>query len=515
MTAPSSSSPTPAPPPPEEKSWKDYAEPVNSALNIVYKTAIGVGALATFTYLYLISFFPSGLTPGEVIFFVFVALAFSFIYALIIIFGTYSVVWAVQLFLLAMRALAYTPQHLTTLLFMPPPASVTATSKWKDVRANIRQAWHRCRMTSTRTWFDRPDFRRTGLNGLLHGAMSLFLFWSSVLLAFHADARDLLTFLLSCALSGFLVLSILEAPSRAGKTSRQIALRTLLIVLMPIIIVSLYNNGPRPILDIAFQGMGIQVADVSLELPDTEIGALERVSEIVRHPLIDCRRPQPNKLLVHGAEVLWTGVGEHSLVRFVSDKDIRRAPFDPQPTVGYATLKFETKSMNIIKSNPRIDPCFDLPSDLLFDTGKHELGSEAKVRIDALATSISNFGHPEKIVVRGHSDPRRITVGPDGKAIDNQILSERRASAIARQLDAQLNSVLKVKPQGEKTTGDKPNVPVIVHYEGYGSREPKVRCENTKESSRYELDRCNMPNRRVEVRVTYKRDKPSVPAAQD
>lgn len=287
-------------------------------------------------------------------------------------------------------------------------------------------------------------------------------------------------------------------------------MRTLGVVLVPLIIVSFYN-GPRPILDIAFRGLGIQVADVSLELPDTEMGALERVSEVVNHPLIDCRRPQPNRLLVHGAEVLWTGVGEHSLVRFASHRDSRRHLFAPQPEKDFAVLKFETKSMNIIKSNPRIDPCFDLPSDLLFDTGKHELGNEAIERIDALATSISSFGHPEKIVVRGHSDPRSIATGPDGKPIDNQILSERRAAAIARQLDAHFNPALKVKVQGDKPEDAQPDWPVIVRSEGYGSREPKLRCEKTKDMSRYELDRCNMPNRRVEVRVTYKRDKDAAP----
>jgi len=488
--------------------WGKLTEPINSALNIVYKLAISFGAIATFSYLFLIGFFPSGLTPGEVIFFVFIALAFLFTYVLVIVYGTYSAVWLLQLPIFVMRRLAYTRQQMTSLLFMPADAVLPPMSAWAQWR-------RRRRIAVTRMWLNKPCLRWSALDGWFHALASLVLFWWLALIAWRSSSTPLMMFLSSCALSGFLILVILEAPSSAFTTKRQKNARFPAIAFIPLVVVSIYGGGPRPLLDFAFQGLGIQIMDVSLELPDSEAGAIERVADIVGRPLVDCRRPQPNRLLVHGAEVLWTGVGEHSLVRFASHKEIRRAPFDPQPTVGHATLKFDTKSMNIIRSSPPLDPCFDLPSDLLFDTGTHELDSDAKKRIDALAKSISSFGQPEKIVVRGHSDPRRIASGPDGKPIDNQILSERRAAANKQQLDAQFNTVRNEDKKGKTPKDDAVGAPVIVRSEGYGSREPKVQCVKAKDISAYELDRCNKPNRRVEVRVTYRRDKRIVSSSED
>ncbi len=44
-----------------------------------YWITAAVGALTTFAYLWTISFFPSGMTPGEVLYFLFIALAFAIV----------------------------------------------------------------------------------------------------------------------------------------------------------------------------------------------------------------------------------------------------------------------------------------------------------------------------------------------------------------------------------------------------------------------------------------------------
>ncbi len=483
---------------PPRQTWKELTEPISSALNVIYKMAIGVGAMTTFAYLFLIEFFPSGLTPGDVIFFVFIALAFSFAYLLIIVFGTYSAVWILQALILMFRLTAFTPRQITGILFPSEAACPFSESRWQQYSRSFRLA-------TTRMWLNKPSLRCSSLDGWPHALTSFIFFWWVLLIAINSGSSTVVKFLAACGVSGFLILTILEAHPSVFTTTKQKNARFPLIAFLPLAMISLYGGGPRPMLDLAFQGLGIQASNVSLELPDSEAGAIERVANIVGHPLVDCRRPQPSRLLVHGAEVLWTNVGEYSMVRFTSSKELRKSPFDPQPSAGYAILRFETKSMNVIRSHPLIDPCFDLPSDLLFDTGKYELDGAAKERIDTLARSISSLGLPEKVVVRGHSDPRRMTSSLDGKPIDNQILSERRAAAIKQQLDAQFEKISEKETLNTDNKKSVPRVPVIVHSEGYGSREPKVRCEKSKDVSLYELDQCNRLNRRVEIQVMYRR----------
>jgi hypothetical protein len=77
--------------------FKQRTEAASSAMTLVYKLAAGLGALTTFSYLLLIQFFPSGMTPGEVIFFTFIALAFTFTYIVIILYGAFSAIWIAHL----------------------------------------------------------------------------------------------------------------------------------------------------------------------------------------------------------------------------------------------------------------------------------------------------------------------------------------------------------------------------------------------------------------------------------
>ncbi|HEF5869723.1 TPA: hypothetical protein SAY52_000277 [Burkholderia cenocepacia] len=97
-------------------------------------------------------------------------------------------------------------------------------------------------------------------------------------------------------------------------------------------------------------------------------------------------------------------------------------------------------------------------------------------------------GEPKRIVVRGHSDIRRIT-GPLADAVgDNQRLSELRADAVVSMLRRLL------------TYQD-----VEIVAEGAGSREPKIKRPAETAGTRYEIEQCNALNRRVEIRVTYAR----------
>lgn len=469
------------------ENFKKRVEAASTAMNVVYKLAAGVGALTTFGYLLLIQFFPSGLTPGEVIFFVFIALAFAFTYAVILIYGAMASVWIAHLITGLAKLSQFSKRRLLLELFSYPlKDSESVQSKEFAPLANVKQLWRRFRFAATRAAIEDRSLVPSFARGWFYGLISLTLFTLFAITAYEIHLTQFTEFLFACVLAGFVVLMFLD-PRHQAKPSKQAMLsRFIGISIVPLVVVFIYA-GPTTLLNIVFEGLGIRVQDVTIELPETEIGSMERIQELVRRPLLDCRRPQPNKILVHGADILWTGIGEQTLVQFGPGTKPERSFFSPRRSLSpTGTIQFDTKSIRIIKAVPRIDPCFDLSSDLLFETGKYDLGSLATARIKELADSIARFGKPKKIVVRGHSDPRRILIATDGSKIDNQQLSERRAAAIAESLAKFLN-----------------DSKIEIVSEGAGSREPRLTCQQDANTTSYELDQCNKPNRRVEVRVAY------------
>lgn len=403
-------------------------------MNLVYKLAAGIGALTTFAYLLLIQHFPSGLTPGEVIFFAFIALAFSFIYFVILIYGAFASLWILHLIAGFRKLLRFNKRTLISELFSDHAAP--NNFPWlnnQQFLENLRQTWRGLRFSATRRSIEHPSLAPSFAQGWLYGITSLALFSIFAITAYEAQSTQLTEFLFACVFAGFIVLIFLS-PGNSTKQSKQNTLTRIIgISIVPLAILLIYA-GPTALLNIVFEGLGIRSPGVSIELPESESGAIERIQDLVGRPLLDCRKPQPGRLLIHNADILWTGIGEQTLVQFGSGKKPERGFFSPRESASpLGIVKLDTKSIRIIKANPPIDPCFDLPSDLLFDTGRYSLTPQAKKRIEELANSIKKNGQPKQIIVRGHSDPRRIFIA-NGRKMDNQKLSEYRAEAIARLL---------------------------------------------------------------------------------
>ena len=149
------------------------------------------------------------------------------------------------------------------------------------------------------------------------------------------------------------------------------------------------------------------------------------------------------------------------------------------------TIPFEAKHVRPIKASPALDRCFELPSDLLFDTAQFSLSAAALARLERLAANLAPGERVARLHVHGHSDARQLTGTALDKSLDNQKLSEFRARAVGQALQR----ILKLEAD-QITSG------------GAGSREPLVKCERSTVSTRYELEQCNRPNRRVEIKVT-------------
>ena len=423
---------------------------------LTYKLAVAVGAVVTLTYLFDIQFFPSSLTPGEVVFFIFVALTFGFLYCIFLLFGAMSAVWLLQLL------------------------------SWLERRVCRGRTVH-----GQATLFVVP----AGLRGVGYFLLSFSFFLLSLFYAFAPVQPSLRLLITIFFCAGFLTLFIGTAGTQGGiavagaQPKPQRTLAQLAAVFAAPLVLVLFFGPFMKMVHMAFHLLGVRIPDVSIEVPESELGEIERVTEVVGRPILDCRRVAGGRLLVHHADVLWTGVGGVSLVSFSVRTQQETGIFSPEPTIlKVATLRLDAATMRIIKSRPALNPCFDLSNDLLFKTGSDQLLPTAQPRLQALASAILASGTPSDILVRGHSDARPFAGSIAGKGVDNQRLSELRAEAIV--------NVLRTTLAGKNLT---------LTAEGAGAREPRVKCPVEATTTSYETEQCNALNRRVEVRVMYAR----------
>jgi outer membrane protein OmpA-like peptidoglycan-associated protein len=466
---------------------KKWVESFNSLATLLYKIAAAAGAVITFLYLFSIDFFPQGLTPGEVVFFVFVALAFGFLYFVFLLYGAFSSVWIVQ-------AMKYAI-HLARFRASQPLAPVWAKLRSKIAkRRKCSRFWQRTiglgyarfrifRRRATRSALQDFQPLPKALREPFLVVGSFFVFLVMGLSAVAAAVAPMSELLIAFLVGGFVSLSLLPKDTNNQQTPPT-WLRWLLATSLPLLIVVVLAK-PTPLLHMVFQGLGIRVMQATIEVPDSETATFERISELIERPIIDCRRTSERRLLVHGVDVLWNGIGNQVLLGFSVPVRKDRGIFEREKApLKQATIRLNASQVHILRAKPPIDPCFDLPTDMLFETASFKLTGEAMRRLDQLVAAIKSLGTPSELLVRGHSDPRPISNELARSLGDNQRLSERRANTVAQLL------------QDKFSLADEK-----VQFDGIGSREPKIKCPALGTMTRYESEQCNRPNRRVEIRM--------------
>ncbi len=465
-----------------KKRWEAY----NAIASLFYKISAAIGAIVVFAYLFEIEFFPTGLTAAEVIFFIFVAMGFGVVYLVLLGFGAVSAIWLVNLIVWFRNSLRFRRRR-----------GKIGWRSWSILkRWRIRWA-HRVRFRSTR--LSKSGFHplHPELRGVVCTVVSILLCLFLVSLTLTARASSVQRLMGGIFLGGFIALMLSNGDARRGQNrpakkgywTSSAWFRLLLAVVLPLVML-ITLRGAMDLVHVVFQQLGIRMMNVSVEVPVTELESVERISDAVNRPrpLLDCHRSSKgNRLLMHHVNVLWTGVGNTTYLSLEVDTPVRPGWFGPDPKpLQEAMLRLDTSSLHILEARPPLNPCFDLPNDMLFGTAKYELTPEADAALKELVSSIRADGLVERIVVRGHSDSRRIGGQMEREVGDNQRLSERRAEAVAAELKKLLN------------------IPGLnITSEGAGSREPKVNCPAGAATTPYEAQQCNAPNRRVEIRITY------------
>ena len=427
--------------------------------NLLYKFAITAGACITLIYLFSIQFFPAGMTPGEVVFFGFVALTFGILYCLLLFYGAVSSIWFIKVL------------------------------SW------IAHLFRMLRPGSSVVPYTLPAL----INGIEYLVVSVFIFVVAMYIAYMQNDAAVAMLLLTFFTAGFIsiLLATVGRHVPAAGTVSSIPLWRRIIAASTVPLVIVLTIGPTmKMVHMVFEGLGVRNPNVSIEVSETELGEIERIAEVIGRPVLDCRRGPGGRLLVHNADVLWSSIGNVAMVSFSVRTAKDPAYFSAEPKIlREAILRLDATSMRIIKTQPRMDPCFDVSADMLFETGNETLAAAAQASLHSVADAILASGTPSRIIVRGHSDARPLSRSVAGKVVDNQHLSELRADEVAKVLKLLLKA---------------PSVTIV--SEGVGRRDPKVKCVEMAGMTEYELERCHAPNRRVEIRVHYVRN--SKPAQQ-
>ncbi|WP_320534461.1 OmpA family protein [Robbsia andropogonis] len=467
----------------EKISFKDRWDSYNTIASLCYKISAAIGAIVVFSYLFEIRFFPTGLTAAEVIFFVFVAMGFGLVYVMLVGFGAASAIWLINLIVSFRKILRFRRRR-----------GKKGWKSWGAPKRLLLMRVHRFRYKTTRLAKRHYHVLHPELRGIGCTLLSCVLCLVLAILVLSTDVTAIHRLIVGIFVSGFIALSFSYGGDKRGKIQPakkgywNLAWFRLSFATVSPLIMLVALHSAMDLVHVVFQQLGIRIMDVSVEVPVNEIDSITRISEILGRPLVDCHRSaKGDRMLVHHADVLWTGVGSTTYLSFKTNNQGKPAWLGPDISPSkQALLRLDSGSVHIISARPLLNSCFDLPNDMLFKTAGYTLTPKAESTLGAIVTSLQADGQIEQIIVKGHSDSRRITGATEHTVGDNQRLSERRAEVVAAEIKKLID-----------------NRDLDITSEGAGSREPKVTCPTGSSTTLYEAQQCNAVNRRVEIRVKY------------
>lgn len=198
-------------------------------------------------------------------------------------------------------------------------------------------------------------------------------------------------------------------------------------------------------------------------------------------------------MLLHGADVLWTGIGAISLVSFSLRGPDRSTIFGTEQVVRKKTsLRFDSVSSRVITSSPAMDICFDLTHDLGFESHGEELSADIQERLHDVVLTVRGAGVPRSmlVLVQGVGQNVLLPYDKDGNKYLQQ--AQLRARVVA-------NAIRKVMNDD--------NIK-IVSEAGFIAEAERDRvvagpCTSDVRTSSFDWKRCDTPNFQVELHVKY------------
>lgn len=361
---------------------KELIENISSIIGLMAKFITGIGIAVLFSYCFFnIHFFPTGLSVGDSLIFIFSAMGFGIFYLFWLSLGSLGVYFLIYPF---------------------------SRSLGKDDNSNLGKCV-------------------TFIIGFAF-IFSLGFLWFKT-----GEPMSML----APVASGIIILMVTSfwktKPERHTETEimSQSKVRLVLFIFALLLPVLLATTATKLIVSSSIQNIGIRKYNVSLILSKENYSRIENVAKELNIPLFGCSSDS-NKysLIVHNVNVLWHGIGENSLVELSlptsQDKEtVARVELDSK---GVKILEIENplnKNHNTIKS------CFNLNTDTLFDTYSSNPNQIGAKRLSDLMKKIAGYTKEANLNVDSVSITGYTDQAPVLKIGDSNIdLSNRRAEAV-------------------------------------------------------------------------------------
>ncbi|MDZ4079351.1 MULTISPECIES: OmpA family protein [Hydrocarboniphaga] len=274
-------------------------------------------------------------------------------------------------------------------------------------------------------------------------------------------------------------------PAGVQKRRRQVQAVMIAVALLTPAIV-----GATPVLRLMSHAMSllsIRVSSASLLVDEDNFRIIESVASQMGLPIQGCGVSDSNAYFVHGVRVWWHGLGERSFIELVDLGRQKDGKIVEIPGARLELARAGTKVISWSKAHQQIQTCRNIKTDLLFDRNKAEISTSGRSEVDRqrrdIEQQIEKFGwRIESAEVVGYAD--RQLVRTEG---GNRKLSHARAQAVRDAL----------APLFQGVSGDK------IAVEGMGALESRTHCGMTLAGEA--LNECLAPDRRVEIRLNVTR----------
>lgn len=413
------------------RAGKALLQILDVGFSVLYKFAVGAGALVLLIYFASIGFYPA-LNVSEVVLLVFMTVMFGVVYVVTVGYGALSAFWVISAVEFSMRL--YGRARENPGVERRKKLRRKVLEKKRSRVSFLNRGCSRLRGFMRRRRQGRRavrSMRPAGIKGLLPALLSILAF--GVFLLVFLVREETRGFIAGAFVAGFILLSIAGSILRDGDPTplaRKAIAKRLFIALLGSTIVFMGVAGAFVPTSLTLTKLGLRSMNMTVEVSDAELKRLALVSETLDFPVVDCRAATKGSVLLHYVDVLWHGVGDKSRLSFAVPGERKRL-WDLSPAVAWkeASLSIDSKSTSILAARPRVASCIPYSSAYMFDAGDAAFSARGRRTMDSLS----------KVVGRADSS-RTIDLFFFVPAADALALGESRADALARQLEGALSS---------------------------------------------------------------------------
>jgi hypothetical protein len=261
------------------RQWEFFIKNAGDLLSALAKIGLFLGILDVFLYIWKIGFMPSGLSLSDGITFVFVFLAVTLFFIITTIYGGICTFW---------------------LHFL--------------IDGFLNKKWCQKKSENLNPISQLPKFAQSGWAGF---SFFMFLYMGYLLYPIEIN-ENANVYISSSAALGFLFSGAFLVIDNPEKNTRpRIFIKTLIAVLMTMGFIVLSKGE---IFSIAMRSIGVRYDNVSIETTNENIKSVKALSQKFKFDIETCHMTGSNHQLILNANILWTGIGNRTLIELVNPR---------------------------------------------------------------------------------------------------------------------------------------------------------------------------------------------------